>query len=257
MIPLASAGTGAEYSDYIIYADESGDPNPTSVDPNYPVFVINFCVFRKDHYASWVLPAVASFKFDYFGHDMVVLHENEIRLQRPPFTFLRDEQTQTRFMARLDQLIEAAEFTMIAAVLDKRQLSNLNYSTADPYGLAFNVCIERLHTYLESVGHQQLSTHVIIESRGTKEDRQFESAFRHVRDSNSSLHQAVPGLSIEFADKKTNSVGLQIADLTARPIGRHFIDPEQANRAWDTIEPKILRSQQGGMNDWGLTILPK
>jgi len=93
----------AEYSDYIIYADESGDPNPASPDTNYPVFVLNFCVFRKDHYAASVLPALAAFKFEHFGHDTVVLHENEICPQRPPFTFLRDEQARTSFMAGLDK----------------------------------------------------------------------------------------------------------------------------------------------------------
>lgn len=66
---MSSAVAKAEYSEYIIYADESGDPNPASVDGNYPVFVLNFCVFRKDHYAASVLPAVAAFKFEHFGHD--------------------------------------------------------------------------------------------------------------------------------------------------------------------------------------------
>ena len=36
----------AEYRDCIIYADESGDPNLTSIDAEYPVFVLNFCVQR-------------------------------------------------------------------------------------------------------------------------------------------------------------------------------------------------------------------
>ena len=49
------------FSGYIIYADESGDPNPASVDPNYPVFVLNFCVFQKHDYTASVLPAVAAF----------------------------------------------------------------------------------------------------------------------------------------------------------------------------------------------------
>ena len=75
------------YSDYIIYADESGDPNPASVDANYPVFVLNFCVFRKDHYAGSVLPAVAAFKFAHFGHDAVVLHEQDIYRGKAPFDF--------------------------------------------------------------------------------------------------------------------------------------------------------------------------
>ena len=242
------------FSDYIVYADESGDPNRESLDANYPVFVLNFCVFRKDEYASSVLPAVTAFKFAHFGHDMVVLHENEIRLQRPPFSFLRDEQTQARFMVGLDHLITGADFTIIAAVFDKRRLADQDFPAADLYELSFNVCIERLHNYLESLGQQELKTHIIIESRGSKEDRQLEMAFQRVT---KSLNKARPAFAVEFADKKTNSAGLQIADLTARPIGRHFIDPRQPNRAWDALEPKLLRSQQGDGNGQAMTVQPK
>ncbi len=252
---VVTARTAAEYSDYIIYADESGDPNSASIDANYPVFVLNFCVFRKDEYAGSVLPAVTAFKFEQFGHDMVVLHENEIRLQRPPFTFLRDVQAQARFMAGLDRLIREVDFTIMAAVFDKRQLDDRDFSMADPYELTFNACVERLHSYLESAGQQELRTHIIIESRGSKEDRQLEMAFQLVQDGTNSLNKAMPEFAVQFADKKTNSAGLQIADLTARPIGRHFIDPKQPNRAWDALESKIL--QQGSADGRGLTILPQ
>ena len=62
------------YSDFIIYADESGDHNIANPAPNYPVFVLNCCVFRKASYAMSVLPAMTAFKFAHFGHDDVVLH---------------------------------------------------------------------------------------------------------------------------------------------------------------------------------------
>lgn len=241
------------YSDYIIYADESGDPNPATVDLNYPVFVLNFCVFRKDAYATSVLPAVAEFKFQHFGHDMVVLHENEIHLQRPPFVFLRDEQRRALFMARLGRLIRQADFTIIAAAIDKRRLEKPH----DLYEIALRKCMERTHGFLANLGERKRTTHIIIESRGSKEDRQLTEAFRRIRHGENPSGQALPSLDIVFADKKANSAGLQIADLTARPIGRHFIDPEQPNRAWDSLEPKLLRSPQGDVDGWGLTILPK
>jgi len=36
------------YSDYVIYVDESGDHTLTAIDRDYPVFVLDFCIFRKD-----------------------------------------------------------------------------------------------------------------------------------------------------------------------------------------------------------------
>jgi len=63
------------HSDFIIYVDESGDHSLTSIDPEYPIFVLSFCIFRKEDYTQRVAPAIRELKFATFGHDMVVLHE--------------------------------------------------------------------------------------------------------------------------------------------------------------------------------------
>ena len=73
------------YSDYVIFVDESGDHSLASIDLEYPVFVLDFCLFRKDHYANAVVPEVEKFKFTHFGHDIVVLHEHDIRKQKATF----------------------------------------------------------------------------------------------------------------------------------------------------------------------------
>lgn len=52
-------------------------------------------------------------------------------------------------------------------------------------------------------------------------------------------------------DKKSNSTGLQIADLIARPIGRQILKPEQSNRAYEIIEKKFRRDSRGHVNGWG------
>jgi hypothetical protein len=41
---------GLEHSNYIVYVDESGDHSLESINPRYPLFVLAFCVFQKDHY---------------------------------------------------------------------------------------------------------------------------------------------------------------------------------------------------------------
>ncbi|MGU3862413.1 hypothetical protein ACVXHM_33570 [Pseudomonas aeruginosa] len=55
--------------------DESGDHGQGSVYPNYPVFVLAFCVFHKSHYAQRVAPSTETFKFKHYGHDLVILPE--------------------------------------------------------------------------------------------------------------------------------------------------------------------------------------
>lgn len=64
-----------------------------------------------------------------------------------------------------------------------------------------------------------------------------------------------------FADKKTNSTGLQLADLVARPIGLSVVRPKQPNRAFEVLKGKFFcsggRKNVGvGFEGWGLKIYP-
>jgi hypothetical protein len=42
-----------------------------------------------------------------------------------------------------------------------------------------------------------------------------------------------------FVDKKSNSSGLQLADLTARPIGVKMFDKSKSNKAYDILVKKF------------------
>ena len=108
-----------EFSEYIVYVDESGDHSLDSIDSEYPIFVLAFCVFRKDSYLNKVVPKLQSFKFKYYGHDMVVLHELDIRKSRGPFNILLDKKVRDPFMEDLNCLIDSAPFTLITSVIDK------------------------------------------------------------------------------------------------------------------------------------------
>ena len=48
----------AGFSDYIVFVDESGDHSLTSIDPEFPVFALSFCVISKVDYIALVVPAV-------------------------------------------------------------------------------------------------------------------------------------------------------------------------------------------------------
>jgi hypothetical protein len=80
------------FSDYIVFVDESGDHGLESIDPNYPVFVLEFCVFAKTDYSNKLVPALQRFKFEHFGHDQVILHEVDIRRDRKDFSFLKTKE---------------------------------------------------------------------------------------------------------------------------------------------------------------------
>lgn len=80
----------SDFSDYIFYADESGDHSLVRIDATYPVFVLCLCGFNKSYYLRRIVPAIQSLKFKWFGHDSAILHERDIRKKRPPFEFLNN-----------------------------------------------------------------------------------------------------------------------------------------------------------------------
>jgi hypothetical protein len=91
-----------QFSDYIVYADESGDHSLTKIDPQHPVFVLAFCVVRKATYINFIVPAFQRLKFDFWGHGGVVLHGHEIRKSKGDFGILLNDHTRSRFLERLN-----------------------------------------------------------------------------------------------------------------------------------------------------------
>lgn len=244
-----------DFSDFIIYVDESGDHSLTSIDPDFPVFALDFCVFRKSEYCESVVSKFQAFKFRHFGHDAVVLHEHSIRKQKPPFVFLNNQERRGMFMSELCGIMEEASFTIVAAVIDKQRHCKQYINPVNPYSIALLFCMERAYGFLKDQGQINRLTHIIFEKRGAREDEQLELEFRRIRDGKNSWGK-MPCFEIVFADKKENLAGLQFADLTARPIALKTLRPDQPNRAYDIIESKLRRSPSGRIQGWGLKNFP-
>jgi hypothetical protein len=245
-----------EYSEYIVYVDESGDHTLEKDDPNYPLMVLAFCIFKKSDYTSTVSPQLQTFKFNHFGHDAVVLHERDIRKQSVPFKFLQNRQKREKFMDDLNTLMSNIPVTVIAAVINKPALRERYSSPQSPYKLALQFCLERTRMFLNTKRQIEKMTHLIFECRGAHEDKDLELEFRRICDGGNFENTKFGCFDIRFADKKTNSAGLQIADLIARPIGRHQLTPDQPNRAYEIISSKFYRKADGTFEGAGLKSFP-
>lgn len=242
----------ARFSDYIVYVDESGDHSLVSLDPVYPVFVLAFCLFEKERYAAECAPAMIRLKFKHIGHDQIVLHEREIRKQRPPFDFLLDRQRDDAFLADLSSLIAAAPFMLFAVVIEKVELRGS--APDNPYHLALRLGLAQIYDHLtETAGCDEGTLHLVFEQRGRTEDRDLELEFRRLCDA-----PAPGGYPFGFvvADKRGNSTGLQIADLVARPVGLRILRPGQRNRTWDVLRPKFCAGADGRIEGRGLQVFP-
>lgn len=244
-----------DLSDYVIYVDESGDHSLTSVDPAFPLFVLGMCIFPKKQYAEEFVPAVLRFKHEWFGHEAVVLHAHEIRKAAGEFRFLFKPEVRQRFLAGISRLMEAAPFTLIAAVIDKLRLSKSYQRPDNPYSLALGFCLERAFLFLNDRGQGNRLTPVIVEARGRKEDFELEAVFRRICDGANATGRRLP-FDIRFADKKANLPGLQIADFVCQPIARNILNPAQPNQAYNIIEKKFRRDARGRKEGYGLKVFP-
>ncbi|WP_432218380.1 DUF3800 domain-containing protein [Pseudomonas kribbensis] len=251
----------SEYSDVIVYVDESGDHGMQTLDPNYPVFVLAFCAFHKLHYCEKVIPALQKFKFAHMGHDLIGLHELEIRKEKGAFSGLfMSREHKNAFLEELTCIIEASNFVLISCVVDKASLREKQGTGHNPYHLALGFCLETLYEFLQEKNQQGALTHVIFERRGKREDNELELEFRRMCGGANRWGIQLP-FDIVFATRQVNSTGLQLADLVARPIGMSFLRAGQGNRAFDVLKRKFYcsggRSKVGeGFENWGLKLFP-
>lgn len=228
---------GQSHSDYIIFVDESGDHGLKSIDPSYPVFVLAFCIIHKLHYCQKIIPAIHGFKFKHFGHDLTILHEHEIRKEIDDFRFA-SRKAKEEFLGELTELITSHNFILVACAIDKVKLAK-DTDAQNPYHLALDLCLHQIYGFLQEKNQADKTTHIVFEKRGAKEDAELELEFRRICDGENKRRQAMP-FRIRMADKKTNSAGLQLADLMARPIGLQALRPEQPNRAFQILRPKFF-----------------
>lgn len=257
-----------QFGEYIIYVDESGDHSMTSIDENYPIFSLAFCVFKKTDYINTAVPAMQEFKFRWFGHDTVVMHEADIVKKRGPFHFLQYDKIRERFMADLTKVIEDMPMTVISSVIRKDLLKRRYARPENPYQLGLLFCMEMAHAFIKHKGNDGHQCHIICESRSPrekvgrgKEDATLELEFRRIAAGDHYLQSSKRGslmqcFDIVFASKLANSTGLQIADLIARPIGLKVLKSEQLNRAFEVIDRKIWKGPFERSQNFGLKIFP-
>jgi hypothetical protein len=241
-------------SDFVVFVDESGDHNLQSINPRYPVFVLAFCILPVESYLREVGTDFRRLKFELFGHDVVVLHEHDIRKRSGPYASL-DSISRERLLHGLTTIIEDATMTIVAVVIDKPRLLQSANGQAHPYNLALRYGLERVHHFLQMNGQGSLRTTVVCEARGNKEDRDLRRAFEEVRLGRNRGGYEYP-FDLVVADKRTNSEGLQLADLVARPIGLHVLRPDQFNRAWLSLARKLFDADHRAWPPVGLKVVP-
>ncbi len=242
------------YSDYIVFVYESGDHSLTSFKTEYPVFVLCFCIVHKEAYVNQIVPDIQRLKVQTFGHDQVIIHEHDIRKKKCAFSQLNKE-ARDQFMSDLSNSMNNVPLTIVAVVIDKIKHTNRYARPYHPYNLALKFGLERVFSFIKLQEQSKDLTHVIVEERGPREDKELELEFRRVCSGQNNTRSKMP-FEIIFANKKSNSSGLQLADITARPIGLSVIRPNQPNQAFDIIKEKLFSGSQNCVEGNGLKVFP-
>ena len=181
-----------DFGDYLIFADESGDHGLSTIDAQFPVFALVFCLMRKEDYINKIVPEAQRLKMDVWGHDQIIFHEHDIRKEKGAYSILRtDAELRLHFMQRISAFIEDSPIKIISALIDKNRLKQKYDRPYNPYEIAMLFCMERALGYLQTQGQAGKQIPVIFESRGKREDAELELEFRRICDNQSNRAQKI------------------------------------------------------------------
>jgi len=219
--------------------DESGDHSLTNVGADSPNFCLTLAVFDPAGYVEKVIPDFTQFKFNYFGHEGVVLRSYDIRKQQGDFSILRNREVRESFMDDLTRLMRNSDYKLISIVIDKAALASRYTRPDDPYELSLGLALERLVDLAEIEGVEVCP--IIAEARGRRENNALSAEHLRLLQHGNNV---VPAhlfedleLPLAFVSKKKNLIGHQVADLAAYVASRNFTPNPGDTRPFQAIHP--------------------
>ena len=229
----------------IVYLDETGDHSLEREDKDFPVFALVMIVCDLDQYQNTLVPMVIRLKFDYFGHECVIIHSRDIRKAQNDFGFLTDPEKRAPFYDRINEIMSAPGFDLVAVVIKKHEHKAKHGSNAaNPYDLALAFAMERLLPLLEE--ERQTEVYLIAEARGKREDDELRLSFLNIvtcgTDNISAARFRKIAFHLRFKPKAMNVVDTQLADLAAYPIARYIINPAKPNPAYEIIKKRYYEA---------------
>lgn len=210
---------------YRLYIDESGNSDLKNSDnPNHRFLSLTGVIVSLEYVAEKMHPEMEDLKWRYFGShpdEPIILHRNDLVNRRRAFQALSDSQVERRFNQDLLAYLRDWEYCVITVCLDKKtHVEKYGDWAYDPYHYCMEVLMERFNFWLNA---RNSRGDVMIEARGTKEDRRLKSEFRALweegtdRVDPSQFQRSLTSRELKVKPKTANITGLQLADLLAQP----------------------------------------
>lgn len=243
---------------YHLFIDESGDPSLSSINADFPIFVLLGCLF-EDYAYQEMCAKIRELKINFFGSEHAILHSRDIRKCEGVFVKLFDLDLKARFYESLNTILEESKHVVISVGIKKQEfIEKYGKIADDPYELSLSFLLER--AVMETDRSTSCSMSIVIESRGRVEDEILQRRYNRLLDKGSG--RITPDRfkrrfeKMEFRKKKENDCGLQIADLSAYPVARHLINPNEPYPPYEIVLKKFRKGNNGSHIGYGLKIFP-
>jgi hypothetical protein len=248
-----------------IYIDECGSHNLAAKE-KFQAFVLSAVAIRDCQLAE--LDARWKWwKRYYLGSSTKKVHEPDIRDGAKSFWCHGKAKKREKAVAALDLIIPKLDFTGFACVVNMERYKEL--VGAKPldeslpthlYLMAVNFLAERLALALDT-HFNGAKGRLVLEARGPKEDATIQYEFARLFLDGTSYVSATffrdqffPGL--EFRRKDSNSTGLQLADLLARPCGEKILNPCSTPGRWHVFRDRLCPGLETAHSILGLKVVP-
>lgn len=212
-----------------IFIDEVGHHDlKSSDDPNERYLSLTGVIMRLSYESGEFTTALNALKMEVFGRTDFALHRRQIiDATDPPYDVLRAAQMRERFNEMTLRLLADSSYRVFTVVIDKKEHKQ-KYAVwrFHPYHYCLTVVLER---YVQLLGRMKTVGDVMVESRGKKENRQLEAAFRYIYERGTEhvpqkmFREWLSSREIKIKPKTENVSGLQMADLIANPSSRELI----------------------------------
>lgn len=228
---------------YYLFIDETGDHGLTTLNPDFPLFLLCGTLFPNSAYEQ-LSNEFNLIKQKLWGNKSVVFHSRDIRKCEKEFVVLFDLDKKQWFYQSINNVVENCDYVVFASAIKKdKYIKRFGKLSNDVYELALSFIIERAIFFLDEKNEDIKKLFIVIEKRGKKEDKKLSEHFQRLMARGTGYVGAERlknySLTIHFKDKKENVNGLQFADLAAYPIARFVIEPSRANPAFDVISKKL------------------
>lgn len=199
-------------------------------------------------------------KLKFFGTTHVILHSRDIRKCQGAFKILFELKVKEEFYRDLDTLMTASDYRLFVSGIDKaKHREKYGKAAEDPYSLSLSFIMERLIFYLDNFDKRG-QVRVIVEKRSNRQDKLLLTQFNSIM--SIGTHFVKPTRlqkkigDCDFYDKHDNITGLQVADLCAYPMARHYLYPQEPYPPFDIVEKKLYCDDKGQYLGWGFKVFP-